>query len=705
MTNHSLKFAPSILARLGEELLPNFDQGIIELVRNAYDADARTCIVSLENIKQQGGSITIQDTGHGMDNQKIATAWLVLGHSSKRGVATTPKGRIQVGDKGLGRLAALRMGHFVVLKSRPELVDLNNADCDKKLANTEHQVDLDWCKFDNCSTVDEVSVNVLSTNLSELSPAGTTIQIQNLKQKITKPEVERLARSLMLLSSPFEEANDFKLSFVCPEYPEFEKLVQKGYLNEAEYVLKAKLNNDGSAEAEVFDWRNTLLWKTKSIDWFANRSKDKNLASTYKAPPSQFELNIYHLDDNTFATRSVNKRQVSAWLKSVGGVHIYHNDFRVHPYGDKDSDWLGMNLARVNNPTIRPSTNTSIGRLNITDIDKVLQQKTDRVGFIEDQTFFELKRFVTDALDWYAAERSAWSAKIRKAQKDENEKQVKDKEKALKEVIDKVPDSAVKEELNKAFKASIAASSQQTRHLKQDLKLYRSLATSGTITAVFAHEVSKPISEIPESLSRADRVVRQNTAPAIYDQYKERTSNILGYLNRLSHFAELQLDLLKRNKRRDEAIDVIAVITELLRNFAPLLKREHIEVSFDYSNNFTPKLQGAICILEAIITNCLTNSLRAFRTENFDVDIRKIEILLVQEAEESLVIRFSDNGPGIRELSLRDIWLPGVTTIDNGTGFGLTIVKDSVSDLGGNCRVDAHGPLGGATFYFEFVTI
>uniref|UniRef100_UPI00301C2FC5 sensor histidine kinase n=1 Tax=Vibrio fluvialis TaxID=676 RepID=UPI00301C2FC5 len=548
---------------------------------------------------------------------------------------------------------------------------------------------------------DQHGATMSSHRIKQQSP----IHIQNLKQKITKPEVERLARSLMLLSNPFEEANDFKLSFVCPEYPEFEKLVQEGYLNEAEYVLKAKLNDDGSAEAEVFDWKNTSRWKTKSSDWFLNKSKGKNLDPIYKAPPSQFELNIFHLDNNTFATRNVNKRQVSAWLKSVGGVHIYHNDFRVHPYGDEGSDWLGMNLARVNNPSVRPSTNTSIGRLNIVDIDKVLQQKTDRVGFIEGDTFFELKRFVTDALDWYAAERTAFATKLRNAQKDENEKQVKDKEKALKNAIDKVPDPVVKKELNEAFQASKTASTQQTLHLKQDLKLYRSLATSGTTTAVFSHEVSKPISEIPEALSRADRVVRLNTEPSIYERYKERTSNILGYLNRLSHFAELQLDLLKRNKRRDEAIDVVNVISALLNNFAPLLAREHITVNYDYSNTDTPRLQGAICILEAIITNCITNSMRAFRTENFDVDNRTIEIVLEQEAKGSLLVRFSDNGPGITDLSIRDIWLPGITTADNGTGFGLTIVKDSVSDLGGSCRVDAHGHLGGATFYFEFVTI
>ncbi|WP_050940760.1 sensor histidine kinase [Vibrio harveyi] len=697
MSTHTLKFAPSILARLGEELLPNFDQGIIELVRNAYDADALKCTVTLENVTDAGGSITIHDTGHGMDDSKISSAWLVLGHSSKREQTTTPKGRVQVGDKGLGRLAALRMGSYVVLKSRPALL------VDTRTAINEHRVDLDWSKFDQCTTVDEVQVNVTSTHYEAPVAAGTTIHIQNLKQRITRQEAERLARSLMLLSNPFDKVNDFKLEFICPEYPDLEHLVKKGYLNEAEYVLKATLNSDGSATAEVFDWKKTSRWKTTSANWFTRKNKSNK--PVYDAPEAEFELNIFHLDSATFATRNINKRQVSAWLKAVGGVHIYHNEFRVHPYGDDGSDWLDMNLNRVNNPTIRPSTNTSIGRVSITDPEKILQQKTDRVGFIENDTFQELRRFVTDALDWYAAERTSFAAKLKAAQKDENEKKIKEKEATISKLIRKVSEPTIKQELRKAFRESKAASAQQTKTLKEDLKLYRSLATSGTTTAVFSHEVSKPIAEIPESLKRADKVVKLNTEPPVYERYKERASNILGYLQRLSHFAELQLDLLKRNKRRDEAIDVVAVISELLKHFEPLLSREFIQVNFDHSAAGTPRLQGAICILEAIVTNCITNSMRAFRTENFDVETRKIEIFLEQTAKDSLLIRFSDNGPGITELSTQDIWLPGITTIENGTGFGLTIVKDSVSDLGGSCRVDSHGHLGGATFYFEFITI
>jgi signal transduction histidine kinase len=690
MTTHQLKFAPSILARLGEELLPNFDQGIIELVRNAYDADATECTITLTEIGSPGGLITISDNGCGMDEESISNGWLVLGSSSKRGAGVTKKGRIQVGDKGLGRLAALRMGKCTKLISRP-----------KTYSNQEFSSTLVWDEFDHKTTIDEVKIEISCFPTKGKEKSGTDIEIHNLHKKITKPEIERLARSLMLLSNPFDEVNDFTLIFKCDEYPEFEKLVKEGYLSESEYVLKAKLNNHGIAVAEVLDWKGEILWTTTSEDWFLSK---KNINPIYKAPEANFEISMFVLDQSNFATRNINKSQVSKWLKALGGVHIYHNDFRVHPYGDEGSDWLDMNLARVNNPSIRPSTNNSIGRVNIYDETKILQQKTDRVGFIENDAFSELKRFIKDSLNWYAYKRQKLDEQKKDASKNSDALAVKEKKAALDIVIGNVTDKVTQQKLKQAVKAANVATEVHTRHLKEDLKLYRSLATAGTTTAVFAHEISKPLVEIPVSLKSAERLVQSNCNESVFYKYKKRTDNILSYLHRLSHFAELQLDLLKKNKRRNGAIDVNKVLNELVDNFRPLLEREKIQLTIEYDNSLTPKLNGAPCILEAIITNCLTNSMRAFQVENFSVKHRVINIKL-HYLNNLLTIQIDDNGPGIVDIGSDDIWLPGMTTMENGTGFGLTIVKDSVADLGGSCRVEPTGALGGATFYFEFKTL
>jgi hypothetical protein len=55
------RFSPDILARLGEELVPDADQGIVELAKNAYDADATVCTVRLDAVHSGRGTISIND--------------------------------------------------------------------------------------------------------------------------------------------------------------------------------------------------------------------------------------------------------------------------------------------------------------------------------------------------------------------------------------------------------------------------------------------------------------------------------------------------------------------------------------------------------------------------------------------------------------------------------------------------------------------
>ena len=81
MSEERLRFSTDILRRLGEELNQGADQGILELVRNAYDADATTCTVTFEGLGEVGGLIVVEDDGDGMDVEAIRDGWLVVGRS------------------------------------------------------------------------------------------------------------------------------------------------------------------------------------------------------------------------------------------------------------------------------------------------------------------------------------------------------------------------------------------------------------------------------------------------------------------------------------------------------------------------------------------------------------------------------------------------------------------------------------------------
>jgi hypothetical protein len=83
MSKGRFRFSTGIFRHLGEELNPHPDQGILELVKNAYDADARHCLVEFHDADQPGGWIRIEDDGDGMELEDIRSGWLVLGESKK----------------------------------------------------------------------------------------------------------------------------------------------------------------------------------------------------------------------------------------------------------------------------------------------------------------------------------------------------------------------------------------------------------------------------------------------------------------------------------------------------------------------------------------------------------------------------------------------------------------------------------------------
>ena len=104
---------------------------------------------------------------------------------------------------------------------------------------------------------------------------------------------------------------------------------------------------------------------------------------------------------------------------------------------------------------------------------------------------------------------------------------------------------------------------------------------------------------------------------------------------------------------------------------------------------------GSVAALESILSNLITNAVNAF-TQQQQAQLERTILVTTQVSENSLLISVKDNGPGIVELPVEEIWLPGRTSIPGGTGLGLTIVKDAVTDLGGDVQAIANGELGGA---------
>ncbi|ROU08155.1 sensor histidine kinase [Lysobacter enzymogenes] len=359
-----------------------------------------------------------------------------------------------------------------------------------------------------------------------------------------------------------------------------------------------------------------------------------------------------------------------------------------------------MNLARARSPEERPSTNTSVGRVTVDDPDGLLVQKTDRVGFIESYQFMEIRRFAKDALEWFARRRLQDAETRREVHRQESNRVPAA---ARADLIQQISEAMPADNRQRAMKALESLEKGYTKAIeatREDLLLYRSLATAGTTAAVFAHEIGKPISSIISSQKR----IRARSAEL---KPREKAENLKGPLDvivsqaeKLKNFSGMQIDFLRREKRRHGAIDVNSVISNLHRLWQPILKDAKISLRLDLHNEAGSVIFGAEALIETIITNCLTNAVRAFEEPGARTRDREVIIRSIVEGQ-TIAIEIEDNGPGFG-MSLDDIWLPGKTTHHSGTGFGLTIAKDSALDLGGTYSATSGSRELGAKFRFVF---
>ena len=116
----------TVVFRLGEELISDVVQAIVEIVKNSYDADASWVKVTIDTHARNEwgrrytdatGVIRVQDDGDGMDESTIRRGWLTIANSPKRqdkaSGRVTRRGRTPIGDKGLGRLGVQRLAQNV----------------------------------------------------------------------------------------------------------------------------------------------------------------------------------------------------------------------------------------------------------------------------------------------------------------------------------------------------------------------------------------------------------------------------------------------------------------------------------------------------------------------------------------------------------------------------------------------------------------
>ena len=704
------------MTTLGLELINSDTVALAELVKNAFDADAQFVLIKITgevtedgSIKAETGTIQILDDGHGMDETTINSTWLEPATGFRRQSSRTQRGRRVLGEKGVGRFAAAKLGTSLELTSRAR-------------NNNEVELKIDWSIFnDDDKYLDEIkfSLNVTdegifgrTKNISEIwrenkkhlnandKPSveqGTLLTIRGLHNSLTTQDVGEMHQALSRLVSPFRDkhiTSDFNVILELPEQFDFRSglIEQPDILQRSHYKLGAEVDNNGHA---------TVLIGLKNGEELAI---DKILyhqdQTALRCGPFEIFLNVWDRDReslNDLAADFGNTKIAREFLDSAAGISIYRDGFRVLPFGEKGDDWLNLDHRRFQNPTYRLSNNQIMGYVLISrDENPKLIDQTNRQGLIKGPAFSDFQSAVLQLLQLLEAERY----KIRPRQERKSKSGLFDRidlSELQHAVARSVPSKSRIPEMVADIQKEI---DNRFERVGEVLSRYHRLATLGQLIDGVVHELAQPIVAIRQASTLGKESIDKASNQTI--DKSQLLKKLRGYMVIINEQTRVVNDVVRRiapfggGRKRgrpkkymiETAIrDAVALLSEDIRSIGAEVRLPDTthEVSLDGTE------------VQEVLVNLLKNSIHWLK--QVKKDSRVISIEVERDDDGSLFLIVEDSGPGISEADRHFIFDPYFTTTPNGVGLGLSIAGEIVEDYyGGKLELQSPGSLGGAKF-------
>jgi signal transduction histidine kinase len=205
-----------------------------------------------------------------------------------------------------------------------------------------------------------------------------------------------------------------------------------------------------------------------------------------------------------------------------------------------------------------------------------------------------------------------------------------------------------------------------------------------------SHELRTPLAQIRLYLE----TIRLGRAPTTA-QREWSLGHIERETTRLGHLVENVLRFSRVGRAEappTTEVNVAEAVTQIVTEFRPLAAARRAEIFLEADD--TPPVQLRPDALQRIVVNLLDNAVK-YGPAGQTVRVR------VETIPEAIRISVSDEGAGVKESERESIWRPfarGAAGNDiAGSGIGLTIVNEVVTQHGGKAWVEA-APGGGAVF-------
>ncbi len=734
---------------IGRENVSKLEGAIIEIIKNAYDADASMCVLYYE---KSSNNLWIIDDGCGMDEYIIRKQWMSIGYSTKEAEIKSDNGRVKTGAKGIGRFALDRLGSLCTMYSSTK---------DKKI-----RWSVDWESFVRGININEVYAdleeitfnrdNVFSAiNNAECKElikskfeTGTVFKITELRDIWDDNFLIKLRNNLSSLIPP--SLNKYFKVFLFDEIiSKDDALIVSNFISSFDYSLDFNVSNIGNINLVInrneFDFGSKFEYVMQN-GGFSQEDREYFCGKQIIKSSSVYDLGLGITDDNAYTLGAFSGRicfykilsqeknaekyyykpfeQRKSLIKKYGGIKIYRDGFRVRPYGESGTphfDWLLLSSRHYNSAfsiaskTGKWTADSSqlIGEINISRLNKTLNDQANREGIFEDKDFELFKDIIVSIIAFMEEDRQSVFRRLNALWEHDNKAKLAEENinKQYVEYLSKIKRKKIQQEsqiniaeyvhIDEAHKA-IEGKNAQLQDLEDENRLLRSLATTGIAVNTYMHELRAMIHDLKMHSKRASEDYR------IRNDINEAVKNI-NEVRKISKdfesWFQVTIETLCADKRKRQRVNLVELILKCIKSWEQILGND---IKFECKNDAIEIKKYCFPYeIESIFHNLISNSFKSFK-RNRTIN-KQIRVVLTKQ-DEKLLINYSDNGEGLSPEFKKnpDKILQQLVTGDieqgkkQGTGLGMWIINNIVNDYQGKLSLEKN--VGAETgFYVDII--
>lgn len=205
-----------------------------------------------------------------------------------------------------------------------------------------------------------------------------------------------------------------------------------------------------------------------------------------------------------------------------------------------------------------------------------------------------------------------------------------------------------------------------------------------------AHEIKNPLTPIQLSAERLQHRLSPELSESSADLLQRMTHTITHQVEAMKTMVNAFSEYARTPSLQFQRAD----LNKLVSDVAELYRANEQQVDIALELGEIPNTAIDIHRLRQVLINLIKNSLEALESQE---QPREIAISTQLNEADEILVRLSDNGPGVDESLLPQLFEPYISNKSKGTGLGLAIVKKIIEEHSGSITV-RNGETAGAIF-------